>query len=463
MNSNEFKAAVLTVVVRRFYSAIGASFVLMGLFFSTPTNIQAADGDLDVTFGNGGKVLVDFSATSEYGRSVVVQPDGKILVAGQSGTYPLFHSALVRFNANGTLDESFGSDGKALLPLDPNGDGLSSIALQPDGRIVVAGSQIHDNFTGGLLVARCNSDGSLDQTFGNGGSVLFSFGDSGSEGNAVIIQNDGKIIVVGQTGASYGELVDIAVARFDPDGAFDNSYGANGKMRTHFPGQFNTGSRATSAALQSDGKLVVAGGYKNEGTPGEFAFARYEADGKLDPTFGTGGIVHTSLGSAESFAISVGIQTDGKIVAAGYFYTAHRNKDFAVARYNANGTLDVSFGNNGIVISDLFGTSDDIAYGLRIQRDNKLVVIGRSGMYPNFRAAVVRYNRNGSFDTGFGTAGKVLTDFGSLSSQLYGAAFQPDGKLVVAGYSSASTTDIAVARYITRSIRLTSSTTAADQ
>ena len=462
MNSKKFKAAASTVIAGRFYWAIGVSFVLMGLFFSTTTKIQAADGDLDVTFGNGGKVLVDFSATSEYGRSVVVQPDGKIIVAGQSGTYPLFHSALVRFNANGTLDESFGVGGKALLPLDPNGDGLSSVALQPDGRIVVAGSQIHDNFTVGLLVARCNSNGSLDQTFGNGGSVLFSFGDSGSQGNAVVVQADGKIIVVGQTGASYGELVDIAIARFNSDGAFDNTYGANGKTRTHFPGQFNTGSRATSAALQTDGKLVVAGGYKNEGTPGEFALARYETSGKLDPTFGAGGIVHTSLGSAESTAMSVGVQTDGRIVAAGYFYTAHRNKDFALARYNANGTLDVSFGKGGIIISDLFGTSDDIAYGLCIQRDNKLVVIGRSGMYPNFRAAVVRYNRSGSFDSGFGMAGKVMTDFGSLSSQFYGAALQPDGKIVVAGYSSASTSDIAVARYIARTIRLSSSTTAGD-
>jgi uncharacterized delta-60 repeat protein len=418
-----------------------------------PVFIRAADGDLDASFGTGGRTLVDFAATDDYSQSIAVQPDGKLIVVGQSGIYPMFHSALVRFNANGSLDQAFGMSGKATAALDPNGEGLSAIALQPDGKIVVAGSQIHNNFTVGMLVARFNSDGSLDQAFGNGGSVLFNFGDMGSEGNAVVVQRDGKIIVAGETGASYGELVDIAVARFNPDGTFDMSYGIGGKVRTHFPGEYNTGSRAFSAALQLDDKLVVAGAYKTEAAPREFALARYNGDGSLDQGFGIGGMVHTTLGSAEAFAMDLAIQNDGKIVTAGYFYTGHHNHDFAVARYNSNGTLDTTFGANGCVISDLFGSSDDIAYTLAIQRDGKLIVAGRTGQYPNFRPGVVRYQTSGALDMSFGSGGKVMSDLGGSSSQLYGCAVLPSGRIVVAGYSISNNADMVIARYISRPLR----------
>jgi uncharacterized delta-60 repeat protein len=431
----------------------GVLFFAAVVFFWGPYGpVRAADGDLDLTFGGTGRVLIDFSATDEYGQAVAVQPDGKILVAGQSGTYPLFHSALVRFNANGTLDTAFGTGGKAVIPIDPSGDGLSAIAVRQDGKIVVAGSQIHDNFTVGMIIAQLNPDGSLDQAFGSGGSVIFSFGDNGSQLTSIVLQPDGKAIVAGVTGASYGELVDIAVARFNIDGSFDAGYGNGGRVRTHFPGQDNTGSRAWGAALQPDGRLVVAGRYRNEGQNGEFALARYNTNGSLDQTFGSGGLVHTRLGTAEMFAFDVGVQPDGKIVAAGYQYTGHHNHDFAAARYNTNGTLDSTFGNGGMVISDLFGTSDDIAYAMSIQRDGRLVVAGRTGQYPNFRPGIVRYNTTGTFDATFGTGGKVMSDFGAFSSQLYGCALQSDGRIVVAGYAINSNADMAVARFLAKPI-----------
>src|SRR4051812_22094822 len=163
--------------------------------------VQGAAGDLDPTFGRGGLAHTDFSATDEYGFAVQVQPDGKIVVGGQSGTYPLFHAALARFNPNGKLDQSFGIAGKATAALDPGGDGLQAIALQPDGKIVAAGAVIHNNFTVAFAAGRFNSDGSLDQTFGNNGSVVTTFGDSAAQGDDMILQADGKIIVVGSTGA----------------------------------------------------------------------------------------------------------------------------------------------------------------------------------------------------------------------------------------------------------------------
>jgi uncharacterized delta-60 repeat protein len=428
-------------------------FVIMLALSAALQTVRAANGDLDATFGNGGKILTDFSAANDNGRAVVVQPDGKIIVAGQSGTYPLFHSALARYNADGSLDQSFGVGGRVVAPLDSGGDSLTAVVLQPDGKIVAAGTLIHNNAAVGCLAARFNSDGSLDQTFGNGGSVIFDFGDVGAEANAVVLQPDGKIIVVGTSGASYGELTDFALARFNSNGSFDQNYGSSGMLKTHFTGEFNTGTKAFSAVLQPDGKLVVAGAYKNEAVAREFALARYNTDGNLDATFGSGGKVTTVLGSADAFAFAVKIQPDGKIVLAGYFLAGHRNHDFAVARYNSDGSLDTTFGSGGYVINDLFGTTDDIAYSLAIQTDGKLIVGGRTGQYPNFKFGLARYNPNGSFDQTFGSAGKVNTAFSTVSSQSYGIALQTDGKIIIAGYAITGSSgadfnnDFALARY----------------
>ena len=417
---------------------------------------RAADSDLDPAFGNGGRLTTDMSGNDDYGFAVVTQPDGKIIVAGQSGIYPVFHSALVRYNSNGSLDPSFGSNGIVVAPLDNGGDGLSALVLQSDGKIVAAGSVIHNNSTVGFIVARFNSNGSLDQTFGNGGRTVFNFGDPASEGNAVVLQSDGKIIVVGQTGAgSYSELNDFALARFNSDGSFDQGYGNGGRVRTHFDGEFNTGSTGRSAVLQPDGKLIVGGSYKTEGVAREFALARYNTDGSLDAAFGNAGKVTTSFGSADAIGFAVVLQADGKIAAAGYFDTGSHNHDFALSRYNTDGSLDMTFGSSGRVISDLFGASDDIAYTLVLQPDGKLIVGGRTGQYPNFKFALARYNNEGSFDSSFGNGGRVLTDFGGFSSQSYSAALQSDGKILLTGYASNSTTDFALARYM-GAIQLTS-------
>jgi uncharacterized delta-60 repeat protein len=419
------------------------------LFSSGWQNVRAADGTLDATFGPGGSVVTNFSAnTDDYGYAIAVQPDGKVIVAGQSGVYPMFHSALVRYNANGTLDSTFGNAGKTIATLDTNGDQLIALVLQPDGKIVAAGALIQNNFQTAFLLARFNPNGSVDQTFANGGSVVTTFGNQGAAASAVVLQPDGKIVVVGWSGAGpYSELNDFALARFDSNGSPDQSFGSGGKLKTHFDGVYNTGSRATAALLQSDGKLVVTGVYKNEGTAREFALARYNSNGSLDQTFGTAGKRTTSLGISDSQASSAVLQPDGKIVMAGYFSTGHRNHDFALARFEANGDIDSTFGNGGKVITDLFSATDDIAYDLTLQRDGKLLASGRTGQYPDFRFGLARYQPNGTLDQGFGTAGKVMTGFGGSSEQSFAAALQSDSAIVVAGYSINSSIDFVVARY----------------
>jgi uncharacterized delta-60 repeat protein len=258
-----------------------------------PAPVRAGGGVLDSTFGTDGTVLTDFSGTDDYALAVAVQPNGKMIVAGRSGVYPVFHAALVRYNGDGSLDPTFGADGTVTAALDPGGDGVSAIALQPDGKIVAAGSVVHDNWPVAIVLARFNADGSLDQSFASGGIVITTFGDPTAEGNDVVLQADGKIVVVGVSGAGpYSELNDFALVRYNADGSLDQGFGNGGKVKTHFPGVFNTGSAATSVVQQADGKLVVAGEYKNEGTHRQLALARYQTNGSLDGAFGTAGQGH---------------------------------------------------------------------------------------------------------------------------------------------------------------------------
>jgi uncharacterized delta-60 repeat protein len=411
------------------------------LFAGTPDMVYAKNGDLDTAFGNGGKIITDFAGGSDYGRSLVIQADGKILIAGVSDS----HAAMARYNADGTPDQTFGTGGKAVTTLINTGEGITDIVLQPDGKILAAAFPSQGQ---GFILARFNANGSLDLTFGTGGFTMVAFGDQIAEANAVVLQPDGKIIVAGNSGAGFAsELNDFAIARFNADGSVDQNFGSGGKLKTHFNGQYNTGTRAAAAILQADGKLIVVGSYKNEGTYREMALARYNPNGTLDNTFGAGGMLSTSF-NANAHGNAVQLQTDGKIVVAGYVETGRHNNDMALTRYDTSGALDTTFGNGGKVVKDLFGTSDDIAYALSIQRDGKLVAVGRTGEYPQFRVGVARFNANGDLDAAFGNAGKVLTDFGLFSSQSYTSAIQGDGKIVVGGYGTSTNADFILARYL---------------
>src|SRR6266550_537939 len=417
-------------------------FVIMALLFIAPRLVQAAAGDLDPTFGNGGVVQTDFSGGDDYGFGVKVQSDGKTVVVGQSGVYPLFHSALTRYNRNGTLDRTFGTGGKVVAALDSGGDGSTAVTFQTDGKIVTAGSVIHNNFVLAFVTARFNSDGSLDQTFGTNGSVQTTFGDAAAEGNDVVLQGDGKIIVVGFTGAgSYSSFNNFALVRFNSDGSLDQSFGVGGKVKS-------ARGVATSAALQADGKILVGGTY-DTGSSNGFMVARYNSNGTLDGSFGTAGVTKTAIGSGEAFSFGIGLLSDGRIVLGGYSATT-QDHDLTVACYNSNGTLDQTFGSGGIATTDFSGGTDDIAYALAVQRDNKIVLGGRSGDYPSFTFALARYTSTGQLDQTFGTGGKVLT---AVSNDSNGYALTIAGsKITLAGAvaNSQSPFDFGVARYFAR-------------
>ena len=408
----------------------------------------AAAGDLDSRFGSGGVAMTDFAQTGDYAYSLAIQSDGKIVLCGQSGIYPHLHSALARYNRNGSLDSTFGTSGKVVIPFNSNGDYFFKVAVQSDGKIVAVGSAN----TTAFLVARFNSDGSLDPAFGNSGSVETTFGDLTAEARAIVVQADGKIIVVGVSGAgSYSELNDFALARYNSDGTLDQSFGSGGTVKTHFQGTGNTGSTATSAALQTDGKLVVGGYFKkNDRTPHQFAVARYNSNGTLDSAFGQAGKATTRMGLGDAFSFGIAIQSSGRIVLTGYS-TSTQDHDFSLIGYTTNGTVDPTFGTGGFVTTDFSGATDDIAYAMALQTDGKLVVAGRTGEYPENDFAVARYSSDGQLDQTFGVAGKVVSDFSSID-QAYGVALDSNGKIVVAGitFANGADFDFTVARYLGR-------------
>jgi delta-60 repeat domain len=449
MKNNHTQAINSIEIARRtatpFCFLITAIIILVSLL--TPHRAEAAAGDLDPRFGNGGVAITDFAQTEDYAYSVAVQADGKIVVSGQSGIYPDLHSALVRYNRNGRLDSTFGTGGKVVVTFDSTSDYLDAVALQSDGKIVAAGSTSGTAF----LLARFNADGSLDQGFGNNGSVETAFGDQTAAGRAIVVQADGKIIVVGVSGAGpYSELNDFALARYNSDGSLDQTFGSGGKVKTHFPGVDNTGSSATSVALQSDGKLVVGGYYKkNDRTPHQFALARYNSNGTLDSAFGQSGKVMTGMGLGDAFSFGIALQGNGRIVLAGYSDTT-QDHDFSLIGYTSNGTVDSTFGNGGFMTTDFSRATDDIAYAMTAQSDGKLVVAGRTGEYPQNDFAVARYSSDGQLDQTFGVGGKVVSDFSSID-QAYGIALQSNGRIVLAGISfNGANFDFTAARYLGR-------------
>src|SRR5262249_14973751 len=284
-----------------------------------------------------------------------IQPDGRIIAAGGSasrGIYDADDFALVRYNIDGTLDKRFGTDGIVRTDFFGDQDYINAIALQSDGKIVAAGRARRgtDIYFG---LARYNTDGSLDDTFGAGGKVITSFAAHSDDAHAVVIQADGRILVGGVAEDTLpGRSVSyFALARYNTDGSLDASFGTRGKVMNDFDGMI------TRLVLQRDGKIIAGGTITTRDTNSDFALARYNQDGSLDMTFGESGKVTTDFNKWGDFLSALGLQADGKIVVAGDVDPPdplHNDSRLGLARYNPNGSLDNTFGTGGKVVASNF-------------------------------------------------------------------------------------------------------------
>lgn len=407
-----------------------AKAVLFSTLFVSHNFSFAQAGSLDLSFDNDGIVTTPNASTIVAANSVAIQADGKIVVAGYSYNGTNTDFILTRYNTNGSLDLSFDTDGIVTTPIGTNNDYGLCVAIQADGKIVVAGES-DNGFNSAFALTRYNTDGSLDLSFDTDGKVTTQINIGSDGGWSIAIQADGKIVVAGVSGDGANQ--DFALARYNTDGSLDLSFDNDGIVTTPVGIVIGgSGDWGLSLAIQTDGKIVVAG-YAYISTNHDFALARYNTNGSLDLSFDSDGIVTTPIGSNQDYGRSVAIQADGKIVLAGWSYTG-TNFDFALTRYNTNGSLDLSFDTDGIATTPI-GSGHDWGYSVAIQTDGKIVVAGTSNNGTDDDFALARYNTNGSLDLSFDSDGIVTTPIGSGNDWGRSLALQADGKIVVAGTS----------------------------
>ncbi len=431
--------------------------------------LRAAEGDLDLTFGNGGKVSTDVGGFHDEVQALARQLDGKLVAAGfaqRPCNAGCDDFALARYDTDGTLDASFGTNGKVTRDFGGLTDRASAVAVQADGKIVVAGFTTPAGSCGSgcedFALARYDVDGTLDPSFGTGGTVTTDFEGLGDQGRALVLQPDGKVVVAGFTtpaGGCGGGCEDFALARYHTDGTLDASFGTNGKVTHDFGGLTD---RASAVAVQADGKIVVAGFTTPAGSCGsgceDFALARYDVDGTLDPSFGTGGTVTTDFEGLGDQGRALVLQPDGKVVVAGFTTPAGGCgggcEDFALARYNPDASLDGSFGSGGTVSTDFEGFGDE-ALALVLEPGGSLVAGGYmtstlicGNLCTDF--ALVRYRPDGTLDPAFGAGGRVVTVLGTYDDKVMALVREPDGDTVAGGFVTdcgAACQDFALARY----------------
>lgn len=362
----------------------GTTFSTVGTDWDFALVRYNPDGTLDGGFGTGGRVFTAIGPRDEYGRGIAIQTDGKILVAGYAWNGSNYDFAVVRYNSNGTLDTTFNTTGKVMTPVGTGADNGWSIALQSDGKIVVAGhSMVGAN--NDFAVVRYNSDGTLDTTFNGTGKATTAIGAGHDYGYDVGVQADGKIVLAGSS--NNGSNFDFAAVRYDTSGVLDTTFNATGKVTSAIGAAEDV---AYSLALQADGRIVLAG-YASNGVNNDFALVRYNLDGSLDTTFNATGKALGAVGGSDDIAYAVTLQSDGKILLAGTSWNGVNHVyDFSLARFNPNGTLDTGFLAGGKVVSPV-GTAADEAHGVVVQPDGKIVVGGFATTGTNVDFAWVRY------------------------------------------------------------------------
>ncbi len=381
-----------------------------------------ADGDLDSSFANGGKLLTNVVITPSSARDVAIDGSGKIVLAGRCKGLGSIRFSLVRLNDNGSLDTTFNHVGKIC-----NSEGrLNALKIDSNGKIIVAG-EYSDNFK----LVRYESNGSIDKTFNGYGEVETDLG--GLDEAYDIAVHGSKIYVVGRSDGNF------SIASYDSNGSLDTTFNSTGKVITDFG---SDGDTAQSVVVDADGKIVVAGYTSNAQGIHDFAIARYNTDGTLDTSFSGDGKLTVDVNGEEDIATDVTIDGSGKIVVVGRSANGANHDDFSILRLNSSGTLDTSFNSTGKVFTD-FGNHDDIANAIAVD-GSKIIVTGyasNGGTLNNF--ALARYNNNGSLDTSFSGDGKLTTNF-VADSMAYAVAISST-KIVAAGENNSSFT---VARYI---------------
>ena len=394
-------------------------------------------GTLDVTFDDDGKVSTEFGSYKSAVRSLALQLDGKIIAAGSTynnGSYHRF--AVARYNNDGSLDTSFGTEGRVVGDFPEEKMAITSVFVQPDGKIIGSGIIYNQYFDSEFMMVRFNADGSIDSGFGNNGMV--------SEGsltiNSVKMQPDGKIVAAGFNYSQTGSQRDIAVLRFNTDGTIDTSFAQNG----YFITSVGVRDYANSLSILPDGKIVIGGAIFN-GNHSDFCVIRLLPDGSPDPDFGLNGIASYDYDENDEIT-SICLQPDGKLVFSGFTGDDDNEYLYAVMRINEDGSVDHGFGDDGLVT----GEGGSMAKKVEVEPSGKILVAGAYGGGNNKTASMLRFNHDGTLDPEFGENGLITTTFSS-SCQANAVVLQPDGKILLGGEAGSTggtyNPDFALMRY----------------
>lgn len=426
-------------------------------------------GALDESFDGDGKVITTIEGDDEA-RGIVLLADGSLLVAGNSFTTSSNTAdvLLARYRTDGTLDNTFNATGTTPgISFSYYSHGIQAevrdMVVQPDGKLVVAGysaKDLYSSYTYVFGVARFNRDGTLDASFGQDGVVVVDFGNSAGA-SSVALQPDGKIVVGGSVGYYPDQgpwEADFALVRLTGEGVLDPTFDGDGKAVI----DFYSNDYLSDIAVQPDGKIIGAGASFDEYNPGggynssDFAVVRFTPDGKADRRFGNGGLVTTDFFGDYDHVGSVALQPDGRILVSGLVYRPDPVipdtylSDFAVVRYNSNGMLDTRFGTGGKALANM-GSAQGLGY-LALQVDGKIVVGGALQDPVNSTAdfALVRFTPAGLPDAGFGGDGVVTTDIGGAGDYAGPVVLQSDGKILQVGgyYDDQYNSYFAVVRYL---------------
>jgi uncharacterized delta-60 repeat protein len=422
---------------------------LWGSCFLMSLSVWASEGVLDTTFHSpDGYVLWDGGSGYDRGRGIAIQQDGKILVTGYMTNGKDNDLMVIRYEKDGTLDVGFGTNGAYIYDGGYGNDGGYAIAVQSDNEILVAGDTSNGSDSD-VIVLRLDTDGNLDPNFGSDGIYTYDSGNGSDSAVDLLVQSDGRIVVCGSS--SNGMDNNILVVRLNANGTPDITFGTNGLTVYDVGNSHDFGSRLT---VQNDGKILVTGSSYN-GSDHDIIVARFNVNGTLDTTFGTGGIVLYDGGDYDR-GYGIDTSSNGDILVTGLQTKPDPNitdYDIPVICFDSNGVLDTSFGNNGIVLFD--GGNREECYSLVVQNDDTILVAGHSGNSTagpsDWNLVVLKYNPNGTLDTTFGSNGVYQYNPTGNTEWGYGLALQTDGKIVVTGQAHNGMDDDVIVLRLTNS------------
>lgn len=380
----------------------------------------------DLDFGKNGFVVPKLGSINTGFWSISLQDDNKIIAAGWASSESPSDIYFLRFYDDGQIDSNFNHNGLFSLGEFTWEDAYAS-TIQQDGKILVAG-RAYNGQSWDFLLLRFNIDGSIDSTFGGTGYVIQDFGKD-DRVFSVDVQSDGKILICG-----FAENLnwDFAISRFNPDGSLDTTFGERGSKILNI-GSYN--DVAFSIKVQEDSKIIACGWTYIFGS-WDFALVRLNPDGSLDNTFGSNGIVTTDYNHLYNTSHSVAIQSDGKYVAAGYTEKpGSSDTDILIIRYNTDGSIDTTFGNNGLTLID-YNNADDFAWVIKVDQYDNLVIGGNVTIDSNKILQVIKLNSDGSRDTSFADNGILVTQIYGLDEECRDVFIQPDGKILLTGHAS---------------------------